>query len=397
MTGGCLLYYHLSVERSAKLAEEAICRAWEEGRVASTTLRAVDGRAFQVAFPGRRQRGPGPDFRDARLYTEAGELVVGDLEVHCRAADWEAHGHGDDLAYAAVRFHLVAQLGPRSGPAGGAVITFKFEAGAVPLPGWGEPCRAAARRLPTAELREILRTAGRDRLAAKVARVKLWICLLGRDEALFRLLGRAFGYGLPGPGLTLPEGGVGWAGLRAQLVDLPESLRPEHAARLLALPRRVPDRPLVSVRPNNRPDIRLRQLAQLLASCVAGGLWAAFEACFGEPRPFTAVVRLLRARVPSLGAERARVVAVNAVIPAVAAWAELIGNEGLSRKAWAVWEEGPGLGENFITRYLLRRTWMLEGPLPAAEHQGAIQLYHNLCQPGRCDFCPLNEKLQAIL
>lgn len=392
-----MLYYHQTVGRSAKLDEEAICRAWEEGRLASPTLRAVDGRAFRVAFPGRRQGGPGPDFRDARLYTEAGELVVGDLEVHRRAADWEAHGHDTDPAYAAVRFHLVAQVGWGCGPAGREVITFRFEAGAVPLPGWGEPCRGAARRLPTAEVREILRAAGRERLAAKVARIRLWVCLLGRDEALFRLLGRAFGYGLSGPGLIPPHGGVGWAGLRAELAGLPEGLRAEHAAGLLAPTKPIPDRPRVPVRPANRPDIRRRQLAHLLAGCVAGGLWSAFEACFGEPRPFAAVVRLLRARVPGLGAERARVLAVNAVIPAVAVWAELVGNDGLGRRVRAAWEEAPALGENFITRYLVQRTWMLEGPLPAAEHQGSLHLYQNLCRPGRCAFCPLNEKLQAIL
>ncbi len=395
LTGGRLVYYDLVVGRLAGLDEEAVCRAWEEGRVASATLRAVDGRAFRVAFPGRRRRGAGPDFRDARFYTEAGELIVGDLEVHRQPSDWQVHGHDADPAYASVRFHLVAWVGRSPAPAGEQVVTFRFEAGAEPLPGWGEPCRGAARRLPAAELRAVLRAAGRERLGAKVARSKLWVCLFGREEALYRLLARAFGYGLPEPGLIPPGADMGWAALRAELLAVPEGLRPGRAIALLA--ERGPGPGRLPIRPANRSDIRLRQPAHLLASGAAGGLWPPLEACFGDPKPLGAVVGLLRSRAPGLGAERARVIAVNGVVPAVAAWAELTGNGPLAERARQAWETAPALGENFITRYLVRRIWKLEGPLPGAEHQGAVDLYHNLCRPGRCGLCPLNAKLRPIL
>jgi len=329
--------------------------------VASATVRAVDG----------------PDFRDARFYTEAGDLIVGDLEVHRQAADWEAHGHRADRAYASVRFHLVARVDRAQ--TGDGVITLRFEAGPKPLPGWGQPCRGAARRLPAAELRAVLRAAGRARLGAKVARVRLWVCLFGREEALYRLLGRALGYGLAEPGLIPPGEGVNWAALRAELLAVPESLRPGRAFDLLAGNAPSPGR--LPVRPANRSDVRLRQLAHLLAGGAAGGLWAAFEACFRDPKPLGALVGLLRSRAPGLGA----------------AWAELTGNGALAERAQEAWETAPALGENFITRYLVRRTWRLEGPLPAAEHQGVLDLYHNLCRPGRCGLCPLNEKLRSIL
>ncbi len=377
------------------LGEEAVCRAWEEGRVASPLVRSVDGRRFVVIFPGRRQRGPGPDFRDARFATESGELITGDLEVHRLAADWAAHGHDRNPAYLSVRFHLVTRAGPALAPAG--LITFTFEPGRTPLPGWGEPCRDAARRLALEDLQTILRAAGSERFRGKVVRARTLILLFGREEALYRLLARAFGYGLPGAGFGLLGTKLSWAALQAELRRLSETSRAPEAYRALAAALGPSGRPGGPVRPANRAEVRLRQLGSLLATLANGGLWAVFERALAGPAPFGALVDCLRSRVPGLGVERARVVVINAVLPTLGAWAELTGDGGAAARVQAAWDSGPALGPNFITRYLLDRVWQLPGPVRAAEHQGAIHLYENLCRPGRCGSCPVAERLRRIL
>ena len=383
--------------RSDRHSEEAICRAWEAGLVASPVIRAVDGRRFVVLFPGRRHRGAGPDFRDARFSAETGEILTGDLEVHRHAGEWFAHGHDADPAYRSVRFHLVGRTGNPAPDLTGRVITFTFEPGTVPLPGWGEPCRGAARRIAPEGLRAILRAAGEARFAGKVTRARVLIVLFGREEALCRLVVRAFGYGLPAPGFGLLGLRVSWARLRADLAGLPGGERVDRIRRVLAEELGGPEGRAGAVRPANRAGVRLGQLASLLGRAVEPGLWGLFEGLTGRPDFVRAAVVALRAGAPGLGAERARVIVVNALLPAFGAWAGLTGDDASAERIRAAWDSAPGLGSNFVTRYLLGRVWGLTGPVSAAEHQGCIHLYENLCRPGRCGECPVFESLRRIL
>ena len=84
-----------------------------------------DGRRVRVLHPGKWNHLGGPDFRDARLEL-GGRVVVGDVEVHLRADDWEAHGHRHDPAYAKVILHVV--LFP-----GAATTTRGVEDRAIPV------------------------------------------------------------------------------------------------------------------------------------------------------------------------------------------------------------------------------------------------------------------------
>ncbi|MCH8804873.1 MAG: DUF2851 family protein, partial [Planctomycetes bacterium] len=65
------------------------------------------GVVLRVLHPGLRGRGPGPDFRHAIVATPAGALLRGDVELHVRAGDFYAHGHGGDPRYNQVCLHVV--------------------------------------------------------------------------------------------------------------------------------------------------------------------------------------------------------------------------------------------------------------------------------------------------
>jgi hypothetical protein len=103
-------------------SELLLQQIWLRGEFDATTLRLRDGRPLRLKKRGRWNRLAGPDFRDAEFVIEnhsasappsAGETVRGDIEVHLRAQDWDAHGHARDPAYANVRLHVVLFPAPR--------------------------------------------------------------------------------------------------------------------------------------------------------------------------------------------------------------------------------------------------------------------------------------------
>src|SRR5437764_15453099 len=86
------------------------------------TLALAGGGAVRVVYPGRKNPEPGPDFVEAILETEAGE-VRGAVELHRRTSDWQRHGHGGDPRYAGVVLHVVGRHdGAASRRPGGAQL-----------------------------------------------------------------------------------------------------------------------------------------------------------------------------------------------------------------------------------------------------------------------------------
>jgi len=98
------------------VSERVLQRIWLRGDFDGARLRLTDGRAVRVLSPGRWNLLAGPDFLGADLVI-GDRPAHGDVEVHFHAADWRAHGHGDDPAYDRVVLHVV--LFPP--PAGAAV------------------------------------------------------------------------------------------------------------------------------------------------------------------------------------------------------------------------------------------------------------------------------------
>lgn len=101
--------------------ERLLQRIWLRGEFEARGLRLRDGRPLRLLRRGRWNRLPGPDFRDAEIRVGEGVLAEtwrGDVEVHLRAADWEAHGHAADPAYDKVVLHVVLFPAPCEWTAG---------------------------------------------------------------------------------------------------------------------------------------------------------------------------------------------------------------------------------------------------------------------------------------
>ena len=99
------------------VAERVVQKIWLRGDFNQHRAVLTDGRNLKIRSTGAWNLLGGPDFRGARVVIE-GREVAGDVEVHFHAADWRAHGHDTDGAYANVVLHVVLfPLGAAERPA----------------------------------------------------------------------------------------------------------------------------------------------------------------------------------------------------------------------------------------------------------------------------------------
>lgn len=88
-------------------SEKLLQKIWLRGDFDRAAAATTDGQQVQIVHPGKWNLLGGPDFRGARLRFDGGREMIGDIEVHLRAADWVAHRHAEDAAYDDVMLHVV--------------------------------------------------------------------------------------------------------------------------------------------------------------------------------------------------------------------------------------------------------------------------------------------------
>ena len=315
------------------ISERHVQAIWYDGTLRPEGLRTADGAQVRVVDPGRWNLEAGPDFLDAVLEI-GGERrrVRGDVEVHVRAADWSAHGHGHDPAYAGVVAHVTWHPGPppvasaESLPPRCARICLgdalrtrpdfspdEIDLAAYPyarLPATPRPCEERFARAPDAAL-ALLRAAGERRLEGKARRLAALFVRSGdRAQTFSEEMMAAFGYKHNA------------APFRALAQTLPwRELPPTPGAAATALScaadigvaPRVPWR-TANVRPSNSPARRIDEAARLFAGELPA-LLRRLDACDLAERPGQqAALDILRAARP-LGARRAAAMLTNVLIP----------------------------------------------------------------------------------
>lgn len=87
------------------IGERAIQRLWASGEVRGP-MPAGSGATIEIIHPGDWNRGAGPDFLGAEILVN-GQRQRGDIEIHLRSSDWDAHGHDRDPNFAGVILHAV--------------------------------------------------------------------------------------------------------------------------------------------------------------------------------------------------------------------------------------------------------------------------------------------------
>ena len=86
--------------------EQLLQKIWLRGEFDRVAARTMDGRPLAIQHPGKWNRLGGPDFCGARLRL-GDQTIVGDVELHLYAGDWEGHRHARDVAYDGVVLHVV--------------------------------------------------------------------------------------------------------------------------------------------------------------------------------------------------------------------------------------------------------------------------------------------------
>jgi hypothetical protein len=81
---------------------------WRTRRFDAQGLTTTEGQSIEIQHIGEQNSHAGPDFFNARLRI-GGTLWAGNVEMHLRASEWRAHGHGDDAAYDNVVLHVVLE------------------------------------------------------------------------------------------------------------------------------------------------------------------------------------------------------------------------------------------------------------------------------------------------
>ena len=431
-------------------SEATLAHLWAGQRFPASALVTRQGAPLRVLHPGQRGRGAGPDFRDALIATPSGGLLRGDVELHVRASDFQAHGHGGDGRYNGVVLHVVFEddAGEDTRLASGNRVPVVALAPWVRRraseleswlagPGlWREPCHDAVARLGEERVLQSLEELGDARFQEKESALAAAIRARGPGEALYRALLAGLGYGgaRPWPGevaeaLLWPElcgriasAAEGERGVLAEALLLGAAgLLPSqgggapahpHEERLEALwsaagPTHTPT---VSVEPNsgrpaNHPARRLAGLGRLLARhnwhetglelvemSIAQLVADWTVAADGYWRQYVAP-GLPAKRPPGalIGRSRAIELLANAVLPWRAALAEAQGDAERAERSRASFARLPRPASYGVLGFLetnLRGTTRTW--LDARRQQGLLALYKMECTQGGCGRCPLS-------
>ena len=402
------------------------------------------GEEVEVVQLGTWNRAAGPDFSDAAIRINRGEIVRGSIEFDLADQNWEAHGHATNPAFDDTVLHVFVGAGPRAffsrTSAHRNVPQVQVDPAALPaglatnLP-LARPgrCHAPLRDLPEAKVRNILDAAAQFRLGRKAQRLGRLAELHGLDEALFQELATALGYKQNKLPFTLLAQRLPLKMLRvspneieatlfgvAGFLDAPDLAKFEPSTRsyLRGLwdkwwPRRsalerlvLPPRTwrLSGTRPLNHPQRRLAALAALAAD------WPRFLRSLGKAdlhatRDFflscshsywnfhyTLTSAPVTAGMALIGETRAVEILANVVLPF---------HQWRGREVWPDYEKLPA---RLTNRRLETGAARLFGDDPrrqrflktVAQQQGLLQIYEDFCLQDNsdCAQCPFPEQMQ---
>ena len=342
-------------ERPA-IPERLLWKLWKRRAARQDEFRTGVGTRVRVLYPGRAGTAAGPDFRDALLDVEGVGLVRGDVEIHRRQRDWDAHGHGDDPNYNGVALHAALEVDnpdtalhsgtsapvvSLSGLLNGTDEDESADSGDVQITSelWellssrGYPLPADA-----AENGELLDRAGDERFRRKAALLERFATEQGAEQTLYEALLEGLGYRHnQQPFVKLAQAAPIVALRRAALPVLAEQ-RPmalrhwlltvsglSDGASTAPLPLPPGLGPVMErkewhlfrVRPANHPAARIEGAAELVARFLERGLLAGLADECRSPSQLTTALTVegRDGGAAHIGTGRARDLAVNAVLP----------------------------------------------------------------------------------
>lgn len=436
----------MSIPEQNKMPEPelAIQKQWSEVR-RGTVFTLLNGGTLRVLSPGRWNRMPGPDFRNAKLELN-GTTLRGDVEVHGKTSDWIAHGHGGDPAYDGVILHVVRRDDTSSGnvaflPESAVLVLSRPMDGNEPAGSVSKPraaCAAFFAKMSPDELEKFLCDAGADRLRLRADERLRMMISCGTAKAFLSATAEQLG---------VPDNREVFRTLAERLRDYEEDELTAHFEALAwgesgLLPDPAADkrltgdgRALVSAlwdewwplrknggdglffrrtcRPLNSPERRLAMLgaigrtflpdpcgqlagilkcgsAELILETIRERL-ADGEAFWDAHTSFRSTE--LKHHAVLFGRPRVESLFADVVLPVLAAYAKLVHDEALESRVFELFRTMPPLPSNLVVRRM--QASCLPGcrnaVKSASAQQGLIHLYKTHCeaQANDCGACRL--------
>jgi len=189
------------------LPESLIVKIWQHLLLNRTELTTERGKLLKIVYPGRINDDRGADFRDAVIATNRG-LIKGDIEVHVKSSDWQAHRHHQDPVYNRVILHVVMWHNTKTDTnlqnGKGIHILALHKYIKSPISQWLErietlvtpnmPCLKVSQRLTTGIMAEFLDSAGEERFLAKAVKFQADLAQMEASQSLYQGIMGALGY-----------------------------------------------------------------------------------------------------------------------------------------------------------------------------------------------------------
>jgi len=189
------------------LPESLIVKVWQHLLLKRTELTTEKGELLKIVYPGRVNDDRGADFRDAVIAIN-GELIKGDIEVHVKSSDWQAHRHHQDPFYNRVILHVVmwhnakAVTKLQNEKSIHILALYKYVRSPIsqqpariePPATLNMPCLKATERLATDTMADLLDSAGRERFLAKAVKFQADLAKTEASQSLYQGIMESLGY-----------------------------------------------------------------------------------------------------------------------------------------------------------------------------------------------------------
>ena len=389
---------------------------WERCLWAGFDQQTTDGRPVEILSVGTHNHDAGPDYSSARIRID-GKEWVGNIEIHVCSSDWVKHRHHLDKAYDTVILHVVrtadkpiynsrGELVPQCElqyPSDKDYLSALFES--------AQQMDSAASRIGCAE--QLLQEPGlitegwrktllKKRLECKRASIMrlLDITKGSWEHALYLSLARNFGFHTN----SLP--------FEQLAINTPLSYLQKHRNSLLQLTAMlmgqaglIQDEPDLQkeydflrtkfsltpmdgsvwkharMRPQNSPELRIRQFAQLLYRSEN------MLSKILDAKDLKELVPLFE--VDKMGKSSIDILLINTVIPYKYAYALHRNETQQAEEAMRLMEKIPAENNTIV------RQWRVLGQEihNAADTQALLHLYQNYCQHHECINCEVGYKI----
>ena len=407
-----------------KMPEIVLHYIWEHCLWAGFEQRTTDGRSVEILSVGEHNRDAGPDYSHARVRID-GKEWVGNIELHVCATDWVKHRHHLDKAYDSVILHVVrtadkpvynsrGELVPQCAlqyPSDQDYLSRLFESAQQMDSAFMRiGCAEQLVRDPAMLSEGWRRTLLRKRLECKRASIErlLEITKGSWEHALYISLARNFGFhtnSLPFEQLAintplsyLQKHRNNLFQLTALLMGQAGGLEPNsfcHADDREALAKEYAflrtkfglspmDGSIwkhARLRPQNSPELRIRQFAQLLYQSES------LLSKILDKQDLNELEKLFV--VDKIGKASIAILLINTVIPYKYAYARYRNNAQQAEEALALMERIAPENNTII------RQWRILGQevKNAADSQALLHLYQNYCQHHECINCEVGYQI----